>query len=370
MRLHTSRRSLLLAATCAMLACAGEKDSGSTSSGGSTSAAGSGGSSVAGAGAGGTAQGGAGAAVGGAGNGNAAGEGGAAGAQTAGAGGVNSGGTSGAAGDGGNAGAGGTNSNCPASALFCDDFEDYPANASDLSPNWTVYTYSGAVQVDDSKPHAGAQSLHLTVEAGMRHYADLIRETQGVELVPLNHYGRMMVWLTAIPDQAHWNLNSSSGPMQSDPEELAKFLQGGMFGKLMSNYAQRGRVKVGDVYPLRGGGPEQGDPGADSDCAVAAPSQTLTAGQWVCWEWQFDGNSNSAYLWLDGTAMTEIDAVGHGTQCQGPGFDGVPMSADYPWAAPQFFDKVWLGYEQYQDAPAQELWIDDVVIASERVGCP
>jgi hypothetical protein len=299
-----------------------------------------------------------------------AGGGGAGGTQSAGAGGVDSAGTAGAAGTGGNAGAGGAQGDCPAGALFCDDFESYAANASDLSPNWTVYTYSGTVQVDGSKPHAGAQSLHLTVEAGMRHYADLIRETQGLELVPLNHYGRMMVWLTAIPDQAHWNLNSSSGPMQSDPQELAKFLQGGMFGKLMSNYAQRGRVKVGDEYPLRGGGPEQGDPGADSDCAVAAPSQTMTAGQWVCWEWQFDGTSNSAYLWLDGVAMTEIDAVGHGTQCQGPGFDGVPMSPDYPWAAPQFFDKVWIGYEQYQDAPAQEVWLDDVVISSQRVGCP
>ncbi len=29
-----------------------------------------------------------------------------------------------------------------------------------------------------------------------------------------------------------------------------------------------------------------------------------------------------------------------------------------------------IGWEQYQDTPAQELWIDDVVVGTERVGCP
>jgi hypothetical protein len=68
--------------------------------------------------------------------------------------------------------------------------------------------------------------------------------------------------------------------------------------------------------------------------------------------------------------MTEVDAVGHGTQCQGPGFMGRPMSADYAWEGPQFFDQLTIGWEQYQDTPAQEVWIDDLVISSERVGCP
>ncbi len=169
---------------------------------------------------------------------------------------------------------------------------------------------------------------------------------------------------------AHWNLNCSIGPLQGFSEEIAKVAEGGMFGKLMSNYAQRGRVMIDGEYPLRGVGPEQGDPGADADCAVAAPSQTIVPGKWVCWEWGFDGTNDEAHLWLDGQAMTEVDAVQVGKQCQGPGFDGKPMSATYRWESPEVWDKLIIGWEQYQDTPAQELWIDDVAIGTDRLGCP
>jgi hypothetical protein len=278
------------------------------------------------------------------------------------------GGLAGAAGVGGTAGAG--NGACPNGALICDDFEKYQDGATDLSPDWIAYTYSGSVKVDSTKPRTGKQSLHLNTQQGMRHYADIIRETRGQQLLPLKHFGRLMLWLAAIPPNSHWNINLSSGPLVGAPDEIGKFAEGGMFGKLMSNYAQRSRAKAGDQYLLRGGGPEQGDAAADADCAVAAPQQTIAAGKWVCWEWEFDGTSNSAHLWLDGAPMTEVDAVGHGTQCQGPGFMGKPMSASYEWQGPQLFDKVIVGYEQYQDTPAQEVWIDDLALGAERQTCP
>ena len=87
---------------------------------------------------------------------------------------------------------------------------------------------------------------------------------------------------------------------------------------------------------------------------------------------EFDGTTEAtaARLWLDGQAMTEIDAVGVGTQCQGPGFNGKPMSPTYGWETPQVWDKLIIGWEQYQDMPAQELWIDDVAVGPERIGCP
>lgn len=272
--------------------------------------------------------------------------------------------------NGGSAGAGGGTSACAAPAVICDDFEKYTAGTTDLSPDWITYTYSGAVHVDTSKPHAGKQSLHVTTQAGMRHYADIIRETRGKELLPKKHYGRFMVWLSSLPPQSHFNLNLSSGPLTGFPDEIGKFAEGGMFGKLMSNYAQRARAKLNGEYLLRGGGPEQGDAAADADCAVAAPTQTIAAGKWVCWEWEFDGPGNSAYLWIDGKAMTEVDAVQSGKQCQGPGFNGKPMMTNYVWEGPEVFDKLIVGYEQYQDTPAQEAWIDDLAIGTDRLGCP
>jgi hypothetical protein len=49
---------------------------------------------------------------------------------------------------------------------------------------------------------------------------------------------------------------------------------------------------------------------------------------------------------------------------------GRKMMPNYRWESPQVFDKLMIGWEQYQDTPAQELWIDDVVVSSARVGCP
>jgi hypothetical protein len=46
------------------------------------------------------------------------------------------------------------------------------------------------------------------------------------------------------------------------------------------------------------------------------------------------------------------------------------MSASYGWESPEVFDKLILGYEQYQDTPAQEVWLDDVAVGGERIGCP
>ena len=41
------------------------------------------------------------------------------------------------------------------------------------------------------------------------------------------------------------------------------------------------------------------------------------------------------------------------------------------WRAPPKFDSFYLGFERYMDsANDQDLWIDDVVLARERVGCP
>jgi hypothetical protein len=258
---------------------------------------------------------------------------------------------------------------CPAGAVICDDFEKYASGTTNLSPDWITYTYSGAVHVDGTKPRGGKQSLHLTTVAGNHHYAELLREMRGQAILPLKHFGRLMVWISAVPPSSHWNLNMASGPMKGAPEEVAKFLEGGMFGKLMSNYAQRGRIMMNGVYPPRGGGPETGDPGADADCAVAAPTQTIAGGKWVCWEWEFDGTADTALLWVDGKPMTEIDALGSGKQCQGPGFMGRKMMASYRWESPSVWDKVFIGWEQYQDTPANEVWIDDVALGPDRVGC-
>src|SRR5882724_10524519 len=55
---------------------------------------------------------------------------------------------------------------CAPPGVLCDDFEKYAAGSTNLGPDWTTYTYSGAVRVDATKPRGGKQSLHVTTQAG------------------------------------------------------------------------------------------------------------------------------------------------------------------------------------------------------------
>ena len=256
----------------------------------------------------------------------------------------------------GSAGAG-----CPAGALICDDFEGYAPGATDLRPNWLTYTYGGGmIQVDGTRAHAGAKALHLTTPVGGRKYADIIKQNPAdKELLPIKHYGRVMVWVSAVPSTAHWNINHAGGPLANSPNLVSSYRYGGQNGRLLPNYTQR--IPLGDgLTPLRGGGLEDGDPNTlKVDCGVNAAAQKLPINKWVCWEWMFDGQNNQQRLWLDGAEQTEAALTGTLGQCGG-------------WQGPKLFTKMSLGWEQYT-APsdkAQEAWLDDLVMSDKPIGCP
>jgi hypothetical protein len=79
-------------------------------------------------------------------------------------------------------------------------------------------------------------------------------------------------------------------------------------------------------------------------------------GRWSCVEWHFDGINNQMHFWMDGQAIESMTVID--PQCGGP------------WQAPAF-ERVDLGWGS---APAgvavAEMWIDDVGIDSQRIGCP
>jgi len=184
----------------------------------------------------------------------------------------------------------GARRDCPAGAVICEDFEKYASGATDLSPDWLTYKYGGAtVQVDTTKAFAGTKALHLTAPVGGRKYADIIKQNPlDKELLPVKHFGRVMVWVTALPSTVHWNINQAGGPLASNPQLIGKYSFGGQNGVLSANYTQRAPVGDG-LTPLRGGGPEDGDPNPPPvDCGPLATNQRLAIGKWVCWEWMFD----------------------------------------------------------------------------------
>ena len=51
--------------------------------------------------------------------------------------------------------------------------------------------------------------------------------------------------------------------------------------------------------------------------------------------------------------------------------DGHYVEMGGQWLAPPAFTTLHLGWERYQQPTnAQNLWVDDVVVSTERVGCP
>ena len=93
-------------------------------------------------------------------------------------------------------------------------------------------------------------------------------------------------------------------------------------------------------------------------------TETLATKRWVCWEWMVDGATPELHMWLDGQPQTEADVVGKGTACA-TGPNGT-------WTAPEAFSRIIIGWEQYTQPSdvANEVWLDDLVMGPERVGCP
>ena len=67
-------------------------------------------------------------------------------------------------------------------------------------------------------------------------------------------------------------------------------------------------------------------------------------------------------FWLDGAPLDDLTVIGMGQGCGGDDAGGY-------WYSP-IYDTLRLGWEHYQATSSKELWIDDVAVDTERLGCP
>jgi hypothetical protein len=241
---------------------------------------------------------------------------------------------------------------CPAGALICDDFESY-ALGGNLSPNWTTQLMNGKVEIETSRPFHGAKGLRMTTtlspanepprtNGGPLRAAVLVKEGAPLFPAPANSFfGRAMIWLTKMPPGGvHFSNIEASGKLADGT--LAKYGQGGMYENLMAGYTIRPKTEL-DLPTI--------------DCSKSATTG-IPEKRWVCVEWQFDGTNDEMRLWFDGALQTGVEVVKQAGGCA------------VPWKAPTF-DKLYLGWRHSQPSPIDvEMWLDDVVIHTSRVGCP
>jgi hypothetical protein len=262
--------------------------------------------------------------------------------------------------DGGAARPGDASADACATALFCENFESYTAGKAPGGP-WKISTSLGAVAVATDQRFDGQNSAKFTTQAGSAFKTAHIQlDAASVFPVPGNMvFGRMMSRLESAPDQSvHWTFIEGDGlvPGQSY-HALYRYggqqpvtADGGFVGsQLMANY------DTPDSY-------SQPKVGPSSDCWNHAKGTVIPVGRWACVEWQFDGPNNTMRFWLDGAPVDSLTVVDKGQGC-------VNQPATFPWTAPSFAS-LELGWESYQMDVARTLYLDDIVIATERVGCP
>lgn len=165
-------------------------------------------------------------------------------------------------------------------------------------------------------------------------------------------YGRMMFFLESAPtSDVHWTFVDGYGLVPGKNYHAA-YRYGGQHpvsggSQLMANY------DTPDSYSSIG---------PSSDCWQHASGRVVPVGRWACAEWRFDGAANGMRFWLDGQELTDLAVSGTGQGC-------VNQSATFPWTAPTF-ERIDVGWESYQADQARTLWIDDLAIGTQRIGCP
>ncbi len=218
-------------------------------------------------------------------------------------------------------------------ATFCEDFEDLALGAA-TSPRWTTETAGGTLTIDAARAR-GTRSLHVGTTGNGR--ARIL-----VPIAPAGNsmFGRMYAYVTAFPTApafAHYTLVEASGTGSTLVRPIG--------GQYATNVQP-----AGNFY-----GPGS-DGGASGDWTNWQTSAPAVAGAWVCLEWQLSAATNRIDVWIDGVSK--------------------PALTTSPTQHPNFvfpsFQQIWFGWWLYQANPSPntyELWIDDIVIDTAKIGC-
>lgn len=246
---------------------------------------------------------------------------------------------------------------CPAAALFCDGFEDDTVGQAPGAP-WRDETGSSgaSVRVDEQRAFRGARAVHVLAPKGAAYRRGYfaIHQNPVFPAAASEMYGRAMIWLDAAPitppgkPDVHWTFVQGEGRSRDDTFN-SLYRYGGQHQQglgLMANF--------------------ETTPPKHTDCWQHSATQ-LPVQRWACVEWHFAVANNEMEFWLDGNELSDLRVVDRGgpeSGCLGDDLKG-------QWLAPPAFQSLYLGWERYQEPENdQNLWIDEVVVSQQRVGCP
>jgi hypothetical protein len=222
--------------------------------------------------------------------------------------------------------------------LFCEDFDRLPLGGA-ATLDWGVDTRNGTLTVQRGATRRGGKVLHVrTLDNGRAFLRVDDLAVDGDRL-----FGRLRVRVDAFPtapDWAHFTLVEATG--QGSTEVVRPL--GGQYVPTVRR-------------SLWGIGADGGPTGDWTDWRESAPVAEDT---WRCVEWEIDAVDDRVAVWFDGADTPALTASrdAHGGN-------------DVPFVLPSV-QTVKIGWQLYQGGTTPggfDLWIDDVALGTERLGC-
>jgi hypothetical protein len=247
-----------------------------------------------------------------------------------------------------------------AQALICDDFEGRTAGSV---PDGDLYgaESNGKVLVDTTRAVSGKQSVKLMTQATDNFKAAMLAYGTWKEpLTPDNvFHGRMNMYVESTSKgDMHWSFLSGLGIVAEDDYQVV-YRYGGQIALFEEDGTYRGSQLIANYdTPSSYNDPPKGP---STSCYKQGKQRIVPVGVWTCVEWMFDGPNKEMRLWLDGEEVSEMHVLGTGDGCEN-------QPTGYGWQAP-VFSEIFMGWESYTLDEPRTMWIDDVAIGRDRIGC-
>lgn len=241
-----------------------------------------------------------------------------------------------------------------------------------LPDGWTISKSVNepvSVTVSEEQQASGKKSLKVVSAGGGYNRGFLTLDLSKVAPLQQQMYGRMMIYVSDThSNKGDFTFLQAEGSNPADatgaPPGTSVMFRGRIdqtWDHIFTNY---------DTYI---------DTNADNvsdwvtDCwkqptftATTAPTAeyVLPKNQWACVQWHIAGSSGHIDFTVDNLPLTQIRSYGDGDGCVNL------MTQGGMWTAPEAFERLHLGVEQYaDDSLPRTVYIDDVAVDSKVVEC-
>ncbi len=251
---------------------------------------------------------------------------------------------------------GGTAPDCGKHPL-CDSFETYAVGTSPQSSaadaNWRIASGAENLKVDDRRAFSGKHSLKIQIPAGDT-AVNAMLTTLRKDLVPATKlFARMMYFLDGTPvgpSPFHWVFMQADGVFPSGSNLGRSSASLGLGG--WSSSPKSGWQEVMNTGAL--------------DCWNHTNSPIPT-GRWVCVEWALDSTTHTQKLTVDKVSVSQatftLNLTNFNSGCIG-------AQNETQWYIPPIA-RFSVGYSHFHTSlMPRTLWMDDVVVSKEPIGCP